>query len=758
MSTAPPLSWFRAASSHALWNRDEPHADPPATLLRLPAAMRLESPRRDTAPAGFHAQSRDCRHEGLQIGTARSQAGMVKLWRARAVDLRPLLFAPDNLAPALQARPQVLEAALHDAAPGTLARALAPSSSASSQVASRLLLLARRLALALQPPPEALLRSQGPLHWPGALYAFQRDGVRALLRSPSLLLGDEMGLGKGVQAIAAMRLLLHRREIERALVVVPASLLDQWRGELARWAPELRVMTVRGSSEERLWQWQYRAHVTLTSYETLRVDSVGSQSGPQREEWGVVVLDEAQRIRNRATDLARACHRLPRSRSWALSGTPLENRAADLVSILSWVRHSASSGAALSMAPSIGLATASEPALRAMLGSVQLRRRKADVLAQLPPKTITRLLLLLSPAQQRAYQKAAGEAAQSLSEQPMRAENALALLTRLKQICNFEAASGDSSKADDLAARLDEITQSGHKALVFTQYAGDFGASRLAERLAHMGPLQYTGAMSLAARERALEAFRSDPNRRVLILSLQAGGAGLNLPQASYVFHFDRWWNPAVEAQAEGRAHRIGQQNPVQVYQYVMAQTVEERVDEILVRKSQEFARLVEGSSLDVAELLGELEADDWRELAGLPPGAPSGSRQPHELSNERPGVGLEKRVARLLERQGYRVESMGEVPFGAGRDGGIDLSARKSDALGAQVRLFVQCKDYSKPLGVEAVRALNGVLPAAERGVLGVVACTGGFTREARSFAGARGIQLWDEAMLSHLEAEAPD
>jgi len=254
--------------------------------------------------------------------------------------------------------------------------------------------------------------------------------------------------------------------------------------------------------------------------------------------------------------------------------------------------------------------------------------------------------------------------------------------------------------------------------------------------------------MSLSQRDRTLELFRRDPSRRVLILSLQAGGQGLNLQSASYVFHFDRWWNPAVEEQAEARAHRLGQSNPVQVYKYVSAQTIEERVDEILARKSHEFARLVDASSLDLSRLL---DADDWRELAGLPL-----TSAPAQAQAELPGVALEKRVARLLERQGYRVEATGDTAFGAGRDGGVDLTAHKIDEVGARVRLLVQCKDWSRPLGVEEVRALNGVLPWGERGAQGVAACTGGFTREAQSFARARGIQLWDEARLAQLEAEA--
>ncbi|HXH23645.1 MAG TPA: SNF2-related protein, partial [Vicinamibacterales bacterium] len=164
------------------------------------------------------------------------------------------------------------------------------------------------------------------LEWPAALRAYQHDGVRAFLAHDRLLLADDMGLGKTIQAIAALRILIHRGEVTRALIVVPASLRTQWRREFATWAPELRLLTVHGPAEEREWQWRTDAHVTLVSYETLRGDVVGNPaSGPRWREWDVVVLDEAQRIKNRNTTTSRACKLLPRQRSWAMTGTPLEN-------------------------------------------------------------------------------------------------------------------------------------------------------------------------------------------------------------------------------------------------------------------------------------------------------------------------------------------------------------------------------------------------------------------------------------------------
>jgi hypothetical protein len=224
----------------------------------------------------------------------------------------------------------------------------------------------------------------------------------------------------------------------------------------------------------------------------------------------------------------------------------------------------------------------------------------------------------------------------------------------------------------------------------------------------------------------------------VLVISLQAGGQGLNLQRASYVFHFDRWWNPAVERQAEDRVHRLGQTQPVHVYRYVMVDTIEERMDELLKRKTHLFERIVDETSLDLSRLLDQR---DLFELVGLDP--------PGRRASDPTGAALEDRVAALLARQGYRVERTG-----GRQDGGVDLIAEKRDAVGTRLRLFVQCKDTDRPAGVEVARSLNGVLPPGDRGVTGVIVCPAGFTPEARAFATARQIHLWDATRLERLES----
>ena len=465
----------------------------------------------------------------------------------------------------------------------------------------------RRLAVALQLPTYLLLDQVGPIEWPDLLFPYQLAGIRALLERDALLLADDMGLGKTIQALAALRILVLQRRAERALVVVPAGLIAQWRDAIDRWAPELRVSTVRGPSVERVWQWRTPAHLYLVSYDTLRADTTANPaSPPRRQPWDVVVLDEAQRIKNREADVSRACKLLPRRRAWALTGTPLENSVDDLASVLEFVRTDTDDAA--EAAPRGPLAG---PALRARQRDVQLRRRRADVLPQLPPLTTTTVPLTLTGRQRETYDRVERDGMIRLREQgtSVRVENVLELIVRLKQVCNVDPGSGRSAKLDDLADRLATLVAEGHRALIFTQFVDErYGARAIAARLRAFRPLLYTGDLSPAERDDVVQRFRERPEHTALILSLRAGAEGLNLQDASYVFHFDRWWNPARERQAEGRSHRLGQTRPVHVYTYVCEATIEERIDATLRARQRLFDELVDGVSLDVPASLDEAE------------------------------------------------------------------------------------------------------------------------------------------------------
>lgn len=604
--------------------------------------------------------------------------------------------------------------------------------------------LAKRLAFLLQPSAELLSSYSGPLEWHATLLPYQLEGVQELMARDALLLADDMGLGKTVQVVAALRILAVQRRIEAALVVARASLLTQWRQEIRAWAPELRVSTIHGPPTERAYQWSTPAHVYLVTYETLRSDfTQNPASPPRRRTWDVVILDEAQQIKNPKADISRKCKLLPRTRAWALTGTPLENRLDDLASILEFVAPLAQGETPLRLHPDKAMLTRHR--------QIQLRRKKADVLTQLPPKTTTRILLRLPDSQRESYDMAEQQGVVQLRGmgETVRLQNVLELILRLKQICNFCPRTSQSAKLEDARERIASLASEGHRALIFSQFVdAQYGVTAIASALGEFKALSYTGSLASTQREATIRTFKQDPSRKVLVLSLRAGGLGLNLQEASYVFHFDRWWNPAVEHQAEDRSHRMGQSLPVHVYKYICEGTIEERIDQILQEKQLLFEEVVDDVSID---LKARLTADELFGLFGLTPPKSSGttdksSGPPPEYS-QMSGSEFEQYVKSLLERRGWTVEMTPQT-----RDGGIDLKASRAVDIGGDVVLYLQCKNYQSPAGVEVVRQLNGVLPKHEPGSRGAVVCPSGYSADAREFAKDRGIMLWDRHHLFEL------
>ena len=462
--------------------------------------------------------------------------------------------------------------------------------------------LAERLWALLAAPPQAPRNRQDlELEWSGKLMPFQADGVAVLLKSDQLLLADDMGLGKTIQAIAALRILRKQRSMTACLVVAPASVLNQWRREIGKWAPELSAIIIRGSAADRAWQWAADVDVTLVSYDTLRSDFGHAQSPVRTKTWDVVVADEAQRIKNRNTT-SRALKGLQRIRSWALTGTPIENREEELASILEFVDHDA-------QAPPRRYSPGRD--LQRRHRDLQLRRKKGDVLDELPPKRETLLQIDLRANQRRSYDKAEQGGIFYLKSlgREVTVRHVLELITRLKQICNADPRTGESSKLDDIDDRLEQLTIQGHKALVFSQYVSDAsGVALAAKHLRRFNPLTLTGNMSQQDRSAVIDEFKNLDDHKVMVLSLRAGGLGLNLQEASYVFHLDRWWNPAIERQAEDRSHRIGQTVKVNVVKYSSTGTIEERIDRILERKQRLFDELIDDVSLDLSTRMSREE------------------------------------------------------------------------------------------------------------------------------------------------------
>lgn len=441
------------------------------------------------------------------------------------------------------------------------------------------------------------------LQWRHPLPVYQQVGITRLVQG-SVLLADEMGLGKTIQAIGALRVLA--ADGLPALIVAPAGLVLQWRAQLRDWAPDLRPSTVLGNAEERMQAWRRNADVYLTSYDSLRGDILlRSPAGPRHRDWAVVIVDEAQRIKNRDSEAAVAVKRLHAQRAWALTGTPLENHADDLVSILEFV------------APGRFDRREMMAGLRRLLGQMQLRRRRADVLQDLPAKTVFRIDPGLAPAQRAAYDLAEREGVVWLRALGARVQmtQVLEVLLRLKQICNAAPEDGQSAKLDDLECRIESVAAEGLKALVFSQFVHEpFGVHAIARRLRRFSPLVLTGEHDTAARSAILAQFADDARRQVLVLSLRAGGVGLNLTAASVVFHFDRWWTAAVEAQAEDRAHRMGQTRPVQVFAYMCGNTVEQRIAAIIEAKQRLSDYLVD----DNPDALTGLSLSDLLQAVGV--------------------------------------------------------------------------------------------------------------------------------------------
>jgi SNF2 family DNA or RNA helicase len=329
-----------------------------------------------------------------------------------------------------------------------------------------------------------------------------------------------------------------------------------------------------------------------------------------RETWDVVVLDEASRIKNRESSVAMACMRLPRKRRWALTGTPMENRREDLLPLLDFLTGEPGRRARVS---------ATMSGLKEQLHELQLRRKKEEVLTELPPKQVNEVVIELRPAQRAAYDRAEQDGLFRLQEAgaAVTITHVLELIARLKQLCNIEPVSGESAKLADISERLDTLVEEGHRALVFSQFTDDtFGIARAAEYLKEFQPLQFTGSLSANQKAVIVQRFLSEPRHKALLLSLRSGGVGLNLQAASYVFHLDRWWNPAIEDQADSRAHRMGQIYPVTVFRYICANTIEERIDRKLRDKRALFHEIIDDVSLDIASALNE---KDLFGLFGLP-------------------------------------------------------------------------------------------------------------------------------------------
>jgi SNF2 family DNA or RNA helicase len=442
-----------------------------------------------------------------------------------------------------------------------------------------MVLVKDRLLYLLQPPLDGLFDGR-QLEVPFEPFTYQLEGIAFLMPRHAALLADEMGLGKTAQTILAMRLLFHQGVLRSSLIVTPKPLVHNWCRELKMWAPDLPYEVFPADPDLRRSMWKVsNCPVKLINYESLTRDA--EMANDVNVFYDLVVLDEAQRIKNKDSKTAQIVRGLHRSRSWALTGTPIENHADDLVNIFAFVDP--------------GRVPQDTPVRRiAQLTSDCILRRTKDIVqSDMPPKIIRDIQLELSPAQQAAYTRAEEDGVVQLNElgDTITVQHVFHLVMRLKQICNFDPATGDSSKLEQLLTDMEEVAESGRKAIIFSQWVEPLEV--LAKALARFHPLQYHGRISQAERTPTLDRFRDDPDCHVLLMSYGAGSVGLNLQFTNYVFLFDRWWNPAVEDQAINRAHRLGQRYPVTVTRFVSEDTIEQRIAGILEAKRKVFNDLL---------------------------------------------------------------------------------------------------------------------------------------------------------------------
>jgi SNF2 family DNA or RNA helicase len=437
-----------------------------------------------------------------------------------------------------------------------------------------------RLLYLLQPPLEAIFANK-QISLPFKPYDYQLRGIAFLMPRDAALLADEMGLGKTAQVIIALRLLFHAGLIHNALVVCPKPLVINWTRELRLWAPDVPFEVVTGDTETRRAIWHVsNCPLKLVNYELLTRDA--AEVSAETVRFDVAVLDEAQRIKNNESKTAQVVRRLHRCRSWAMTGTPIENRTEDLVNIFAFVDSDR-----------IPPETPARQ-LPALTRDCILRRTKEEVATDMPPRILRDTEVELTPAQRQAYDLAEKDGVIHLNGlgHTITVQHVFELVMRLKQICNFDPRTKQSAKLERLLADIAEVAESGRKAIVFSQWVEPL--EFLAEALREFGPVQYHGKVPHKERQGILDRFKSDPAKHVILMSYGTGSVGLNLQFTNYVFLFDRWWNPAIEDQAINRAHRLGQKSPVFVTRFISQGTIEGRIHEVLEKKRQLFNELIE--------------------------------------------------------------------------------------------------------------------------------------------------------------------
>lgn len=473
------------------------------------------------------------------------------------------------------------------------------------------------------------------------LWRYQLEGVSFLIERKEALLADEMGLGKTVQAILALRVLIHNAKVRKALIVAPKSVIgsarqslqdktaEGWSGHLALWASELIVKVIEpaawiggtpppgfsgNSSLDRQSEWNIPAHVYLTTYDLIRNDI--KKGTLDIEQFDCVILDEVHNIKNPNSQQSQALHQLNAEYRWGLTGTPVMNRAGDLYAIFQFLLPT--------RFPPLRQKELSEISLSQIFDEVSdyyLRRNKLE---DLPPKKRHEIWIELDCDQKLAYesiledgQTRIRQLINGVPEIQVR-KSIFGLIQKLKGVCNFSPHKSHSPKLTALVNLVESELEKGRKILIFSQYLGN-GIEKIFPNIKKYGCVQLVGNMTTFERNKVVSDFRRNDDIKLFLGSLRATGVGLNLTSASIVVHFDHWWNPAVMWQAEDRAHRQGQTKTVDVYSFWVKNTIEERIYKILEKKEKLIREIMAKDTSDVhSKLENVIEFDEWLKILDI--------------------------------------------------------------------------------------------------------------------------------------------
>lgn len=471
---------------------------------------------------------------------------------------------------------------------------------------------------------EGIEKAPLPRDLKARLRDYQHEGVSYLnyLKETGFggILADDMGLGKTVQAIAILLLMYQVKKNMRALIVMPTSVIHNWQSELSRFAPSLKTYVFAGLRRD--WGEAEKTQVVLTTYALLRRD----EKRLTGVTWDYVILDEAQYTKNVKSQTARVVYQLKAIHRLSLSGTPIENNLTELYAEMRFLNPGLFGGLEeFQQKIAIPIEKRQDKQasqhLKQLIKPFILRRTKEQVLRELPTKTEILQMLELNPKQQQLYEavRAFYQAqilglVESQGVEKSRLQILTALL-RLRQACNDPRLvgldprkltadmkeiiqSGVSTKLGELMRLVNEAVAEGHKVLVFSQFVEMIKLIEPQLKNEKIKTWQLTGSTPAMKRKEIIQDFQQREAAGVFLLSLKAGGTGVNLTAADYVIHFDPWWNPAVENQATDRAHRIGQTKPVSVYKLITKNTIEEKILLLQERKKKLVEEILTGETV----------------------------------------------------------------------------------------------------------------------------------------------------------------